>query len=149
MELLKTALQDGDIDRIKAALEGLKLEPESGRFEDWFRDVICPAMPDDSPAEFCRLDEQSDTARCVVRTQDYVYLFGFQCDGPAEDAMKRISEKRTAYWYKADPRMLYVICGSYDSGEGRIVDWKVQMVAAGLGAPPYLPHEYCTNSYEF
>ena len=62
---------------------------------------------------------------CIVETPDYIYIFEFNLDGTADEALAQIEEKGYARPYEADNRPLYKIGVSFSSETGTVSDWKV------------------------
>ena len=60
----------------------------------------------------------------IVETDDHIYIFEFKRDKSAEEALAQIEEKGYAAPYSADPRKLYKIGVSFDSGSRMLSGWQ-------------------------
>ena len=74
----------------------------------------------------CEMHTFTGRIDCVLETQNYVYLFEFKRDDPAEAALQQIEDMDYALPYAADPRTLYRIGVSFDSESRQLTEWKVQ-----------------------
>lgn len=64
-------------------------------------------------------------ADCVVETADYVYIFEYKLDRPADEALAQIDAMGYAREYAADSRKVYKIACCFSSETGTISDFKV------------------------
>lgn len=64
-------------------------------------------------------------ADCVVETSDYVYIFEYKLDHPAEEAIAQIDAMGYAREYANDRRKVYKIACCFSSGTGTVSDFKV------------------------
>ena len=62
---------------------------------------------------------------CIVKTDNYVYIFEFKLDSTAAAALQQIEDKGYARPYAADPRKLYKVGVNFSSKTGTIDDWQV------------------------
>ncbi len=65
-------------------------------------------------------------ADCIVETNDYVYLFEFKVDAPAEEALVQIVEHEYAARYAADRRKVIKVGVQFSLKKRNIVEWKVR-----------------------
>lgn len=64
-------------------------------------------------------------ADCVVETPDYVYIFEYKLDRPADEALTQIDAMGYAREYANDPRKVYKIACCFSSKTGTVSDFKV------------------------
>ncbi len=64
-------------------------------------------------------------ADCVVETAEYVYIFEYKLDRPADEALAQIDAMGYAREYAADSRKVYKIACCFSSETGTISDFKV------------------------
>ncbi len=62
----------------------------------------------------------------VVQTPQYVYVFEFKLDHPAQEALDQINSKEYALPFSVDGRRLYKIGVSFSSETRRIAEWKTE-----------------------
>ncbi len=62
----------------------------------------------------------------VVKTPQYVYVFEFKLDHPAQEALDQINSKEYALPFSVDGRRLYKIGVSFSSETRRIAEWKTE-----------------------
>ena len=62
---------------------------------------------------------------CVVETDKHVYVFEFNLDGMAEDALRQIEERGYARPYESDKRKVHKIGVNFSSETGTIDGWEV------------------------
>ena len=59
----------------------------------------------------------------VVKTPQYIYVFEFKLDKPAQEALDQINSKEYALPYAADGRKLYKVGVSFSSDTRKIAEW--------------------------
>ena len=62
----------------------------------------------------------------IVETPQYVYIFEFNLDGTADEALQQIEKKGYAREYASDKRQVFKIGASFSSETGTIGDWKIK-----------------------
>ena len=62
----------------------------------------------------------------VVQTPQYVYVFEFKLDHPAQEALDQINSKEYALPFSEDGRRLYKVGVSFSSETRRIAEWKTE-----------------------
>lgn len=67
---------------------------------------------------------KADNADLVIETPDYVYIFEFNLDHPAAEALAQIEARGYAASYAHDARKVYKIGCSFYSVRGRVEEWK-------------------------
>jgi len=65
-------------------------------------------------------------ADCVVETREYVYIFEYKLDHPAEEALAQIEKMGYAREYAGDHRKVYKIACCFSSETGTVSDFKVE-----------------------
>ena len=63
---------------------------------------------------------------CIVQTDDYIYIFNFNFDKSADEALQQIEEKKYAEPFINDKRKFFKIGVTFDSKERNITEWKVK-----------------------
>ncbi len=62
----------------------------------------------------------------VVKTPQYVYVFEFKLDHPAQEALDQINSKEYALPFSMDGRRLYKVGVSFSSETRRVAEWKTE-----------------------
>ena len=62
----------------------------------------------------------------VVKTPEYIYVFEFKLDKPAQEALDQINSKEYALPFSADGRKLFKIGVSFSSETRRVAEWKAE-----------------------
>lgn len=73
-------------------------------------------------AEVCSACGRADA---VVKTRDYIYVFGFKLNGSVDEALQQIDERGYLIPYEADGRSLIKAGVSFDATIRNIGAWKV------------------------
>lgn len=126
---LDESIENGKLEQIRNVLTGLfaniTYTVQSDPFEHYFQAVIYLVFT--LLGKFCQCEMHTYTGRidCKVETRDYIYLFEFKRDEPAEAALAQIDSKDYALPFVADSRKLYKIGVSFDSEIRMLTDWAV------------------------
>lgn len=67
-------------------------------------------------------------ADCVVETPNYVYIFEYKLDRPADEALNQIDEMGYAREYANDKRKVYKVACCFSSETGTVSDFKAVMI---------------------
>ena len=62
----------------------------------------------------------------VVKTPQYIYVFEFKLDKPAQETLDQINSKEYALPFSADGRKLFKIGVSFSSETRRVAEWKAE-----------------------
>ena len=123
------AVENGNLEQIRNVLTGLfaniTYSLETDPFEHYFQAVIYLVFT--LLGKFCQCEMHTYTGRidCRVQTRDYIYLFEFKRDDPAEAALAQIDSKDYALPFIADSRKVYKIGVSFDSESRKLKGWAV------------------------
>ena len=60
----------------------------------------------------------------VVKTPQFIYVFEFKVDKPAQEALDQINSKEYALPFDAEGRKLYKVGVSFSSETRKIAEWK-------------------------
>lgn len=127
---LDDAVESGNPEKIRDVLTGLfaniTYTLETDPFEHYFQAVIYLTFT--LLGKFCQCEMHTFTGRidCRVQTKDYIYLFEFKRDEPAQEALAQIDSKKYALSFIADSRKLFKIGVSFDSETRMLKDWAVE-----------------------
>ena len=127
---LDDAVESGNPEKIRDVLTGLfaniTYTLETDPFEHYFQAVIYLTFT--LLGKFCQCEMHTFTGRidCRVQTKDYIYLFEFKRDEPAQEALAQIDSKKYALPFIADSRKLFKIGVSFDSETRMLKDWAVE-----------------------
>ena len=94
-----------------------------GEAELYFQNVfylICKLLGFYGEVERATSDGRMDA---VVKTPQYIYVFEFKLDKPAQEALDQINSKEYALPFSVDGRKLYKIGVSFSSQTRRIAEW--------------------------
>lgn len=131
------ALEDGKIDEFHDMLyDFIASIPYSTRFdnssdshEKQFQYTVFLILRLISSQESLVLHEKENSqgrADCILETPNFVYIFEFKLDHPADEALHQIEAKGYAEPYTHDSRKVYRIGCTFSSETGRVSDWKVE-----------------------
>ena len=62
-----------------------------------------------------------------METDDFVYIFEFKVDKPAQEALQQIEDKGYAVPFTSDSRRVFKIGVSFDSGQRTLAQWLVEV----------------------
>ena len=117
---------DGIRDILTALFAGIPYTKGDRPFEHYFQTVIYLVFTLLGKFAQCEVHSGQGRADCVVRTALYIYIFEFKVDKTAEEALRQIDIRHYAAPYQADPRKLFKIGASFDSGSRSLVGWIVE-----------------------
>ena len=122
-------IENGDVEGIRnvltALFAGITYTLERDPFEHYFQAVIYLVFTLLGRYTLCEMHTYTGRIDCKVETRDYIYLFEFKCDEPAEAALAQIDTKDYALPFTADTRKLYKIGVSFDSQTRKLTGWAV------------------------
>ncbi|MDD6685881.1 MAG: PD-(D/E)XK nuclease domain-containing protein [Lachnospiraceae bacterium] len=72
----------------------------------------------------CEVHSSGGRADCIVETDGYIYIFEFQVDKSADEALSQIDQKGYAVPYQTDIRKIYKVGVSFSSLKRNISEWK-------------------------
>ena len=74
-----------------------------------------------------RTEERSAAGRCdaLIETDDTIYLFEFQLDGTAEEALKQIDDKGYAIQYEAGDKKIVKVGVNFENDKRTIERWLI------------------------
>ncbi len=75
----------------------------------------------------CEVHSSRGRADCIVETEQFVYIFEFKVDKPAQEALQQIEDKGYAAPFAADPRQVFKIGVSFDSEKRSLAEWLVNI----------------------
>ena len=126
---LDDCIEAGDTDGVKDILTALfasiPYTTENNPFEHYFQTVIYLVFTLLGKLTKCEVHSSQGRADCILESEDYVYIFEFNLDKSAKEALEQIEEKGYALPYAADERKVIRIGVSFDSKIRNISDWKV------------------------
>lgn len=121
-------IESGRLDRVMDVLAGLfaniTYTLETDPFEHYFQAVIYLVFTLLGKFALCEMHTFTGRIDCKVETGDYVYLFEFKRDEPAETALAQIDSKEYALPFAADSRKLFKVGVSFDSAARKLAEWK-------------------------
>ena len=131
---LDEKLENGDLDGVKNIFIGLfasipypNIGDDTARdpFENYFQGIFAVTLT--LLGQFVVCEQHIATGRidCVIRTEQFIYIFEFKRDDSAENALKQIEDNGYALPFVADKRTLYKIGVVFDSKNRTLKDWKV------------------------
>lgn len=122
-------VENGNLEGIRNVLTGLfaniTYTQESDPFEHYFQTVIDIVFKLLGKFSECELHTYTGRIDCVVKTEDYIYLFEFKRDDTAKAALAQIDSKDYALTFVADDRKLYKIGVNFDSRTRKLEGWEV------------------------
>lgn len=83
-----------------------------------FRIASCYTTYIEKEQSFGRLD-------CCVETPNFIYIFEFKLDGPADEALRQIENKGYATKFAASGKTIFKVGINISSETGTVADWKV------------------------
>lgn len=123
-------VEHGNLDGIRKVLTalfaGISYTKADDPFENYFQAVIYIVFKLLGKYVECEIHTFTGRIDCKVETEKYVYLFEFKRDDTEDAAIKQIDEKNYSLPFEADPRKLYKVGVSFDSGRRELVGWKVE-----------------------
>ena len=126
---LRRYIEKGKLDDIRNVLTSLfasiTYTLETDPFEHYFQAVIYLVFTLLGKFTLCEMHTYTGRIDCKVETRDYIYLFEFKRDEPAEAALQQIDSKDYALPFAADSRKLFKIGVSFDSATRKLTGWKV------------------------
>ena len=127
---LRRHFENGDLESIHNVLTALFASipyAASGEapFEHYFQTVLFLVFTLLGQYVHCELHTFTGRIDCTVETRNYIYLFEFKRDRPAAEALAQIEDAQYALPYAADPRKLFKIGVSFDSGSRMLAEWEV------------------------
>ena len=133
IDILDDAVEEGDTDGMCkwfTALFALLPYPAGADTETVteqnFQNVIFMSLT--MMGKYARTEVHSAKGRadCILETADYVYIFEFKRDAPADDALHQIEEQGYAKPYSSDRRKIFKIGVNFSTKERNIAEWKVE-----------------------
>lgn len=73
----------------------------------------------------CEVHMSTGRADCVVKTDDYIYVFEFKLDKSVDEALEQIESKDYTIPYAADGRKLFKVGVNFSSEKRNIADYRV------------------------
>ena len=126
---LEEYIESSNLDKIRDVIKGLFADitytSNDVVFEHYFQTVIYLVFTLLGKFVECERHTSNGRIDCLVKTNDYIYLFEFKRDDTADAALKQIEEQGYANPFVADLRKLYKIGASFSSDSRRLEGWKV------------------------
>ena len=76
---------------------------------------------------YCEVERATSDGRmdAVVKTPQYIYVFEFKLDHPAQDALDQINSKDYALPFSVDDRKLFKVGVSFSSETRKVAEWLI------------------------
>lgn len=113
------------IRALKALFSSIVYTTTKESYEYCFQNVIQTLFILLGQYAICEFHTFNGRLDCVAETKKYVYIFEFERDKSAEDALKQIEDMNYALPYAADKRVLYKVGINFNSATKMIAGWKV------------------------
>ena len=124
------ALRQGDpeefLRQMQSFLAGVPYELVRPN-ENWYQTVVyllCRLLGFYTQAEYHTSHGRVDM---VLQTPNYIYIFEFKIDLPAKVGARQIEECDYALPFATDPRQLFRVAVSFNTGKRNIDEWKISI----------------------
>ncbi len=128
---LRRRILAGDIDGMRDILTALfasiPYTSNDAPFEHYFQSVLYMVFTLLGQFVQCEVHSSRGRADCIVETEQFVYIFEFKVDKPAQEALQQIEDKGYAAPFAADPRQVFKIGVSFDSEKRSLAEWLVNI----------------------
>ena len=128
---LRRRILAGDIDGMRDILTALfasiPYTTGDAPFEHYFQSVLYLVFTLLGQFVQCEVHSSRGRADCIVETEQFVYIFEFKVDKPAQEALQQIEDKGYAASFAADPRQVFKIGVSFDSEKRSLAEWLVNI----------------------
>lgn len=123
---LRRGAVDSFMERLRALFAGVPY-PEGGTpvYEREWRNQVFLVFALLGQNVASEVHSAKGRADCVVKTSDFVYVFEFKLDQPAEAALAQIDERGYAAPFVADGRKVFKVGVSFSTAERNIANWEV------------------------
>lgn len=123
-------VENGDLESIKNVLTSLfasiPYTSADVAFEHYFQTVIYLVFTLLGKYALCEMHTFDGRIDCVMKTDEFIYVFEFKRDENVEKALQQINDKSYSLPFVADDRKLFKIGVSFDSEKRILSDWKVE-----------------------
>lgn len=127
---LRRRILQGDLDGIRDILTALfasiPYTTNDAPFEHYFQSVLYIVFTLLGQFVKCEVHSSRGRADCIMETDEFVYIFEFKVDQPADAALAQIEEKGYDLPYRADKRQIFKIGVGFDSESRSLKDWLVR-----------------------
>ena len=114
---------EGMRDILTALFASIPYTTNDAPFEHYFQSVLYLVFTLLGQFVQCEVHSSRGRADCIVETDDFVYIFEFKVDKPAQEALQQIEDKGYAAPFAADSRQVFKIGVSFDSGQRNLAQW--------------------------
>ena len=118
---------EGMEDILTALFASIPYTTNDAPFEHYFQSVLYLVFTLLGQFVQCEVHSSRGRADCIVETDDFVYIFEFKVDKPAQEALQQIEDKGYAAPFAADSRQVFKIGVSFDSGQRNLAEWLVNV----------------------
>ena len=124
-DCLEAGDTDDTRDILTALFASIPYTTDAAPFEHYFQSVLYIVFTLLGQFVQCEVHSSRGRTDCILETEQYVYLFEFKLDKPAQEALAQIEEKGYAAPFAADQRQLFKIGVSFDSEKRNLSEWLV------------------------
>ena len=118
---------EGMGDILTALFASIPYTTGDAPFEHYFQSVLYIVFTLLGQFVQCEVHSSRGRADCIVETDDFVYIFEFKVDKPAQEALQQIEDKGYAVPFASDSRQVFKIGVSFDSGQRTLAEWLVEV----------------------
>ena len=118
---------EGMRDILTALFASIPYTTNDAPFEHYFQSVLYMVFTLLGQFVQCEVRSSRGRADCIVETDDFVYIFEFKVDKPAQEALQQIEDKGYAAPFASDSRQVFKIGVSFDSGQRNLAQWLVEV----------------------
>ncbi|MBE6103015.1 MAG: AAA family ATPase [Selenomonas ruminantium] len=118
---------EGMKDILTALFASIPYTTNDAPFEHYFQSVLYMVFTLLGQFVQCEVRSSRGRADCIVETDDFVYIFEFKVDKPAQEALQQIEDKGYADPFASGSRQVFKIGVSFDSGQRNLAQWLVEV----------------------
>ena len=118
---------EGMGDILTALFASIPYTSNDAPFEHYFQSVLYIVFTLLGQFVQCEVHSSRGRADCILETEQFVYIFEFKVDKPAQEALQQIEDKGYAAPFAADPRQVFKIGVSFDSEKRSLAEWLVNI----------------------
>ena len=118
---------EGMRDILTALFASIPYTTGDAPFEHYFQSVLYMVFTLLGQFVQCEVHSSRGRADCIVETEQFVYIFEFKMDKPAQEALQQIEDKGYAAPFASGSRQLFKIGVSFDSSQRSLAEWLVNV----------------------
>jgi hypothetical protein len=124
---VNTGDTEGMGDILTALFASIPYTTGDAPFEHYFQSVLYIVFTLLGQFVQCEVHSSRGRADCIAETEQFVYIFEFKVDKPAQEALQQIEDKGYAAPFAADSRQVFKIGVSFDSEKRSLAEWLVNI----------------------